>query len=254
MTIAKKFLAVVLSVLTLLSVCAFSASAANAPEVSLTIVSETPTTVVVRLTLEKGECNAFDATFVTSSAIRKCTEINVAQNACEFFMSNPDEKKFAATSLNSVIQAKRVICDATFEKKTSAAISNSDIKLNVTNCAITETIDGRVVNTDITNLVKVNVNFKTFILNSKSYTVNYKDSFAISCETNYPAEDLTWTSSDEGVVKVDENGNVYASGKGNATITVTSADGYVNETCDVEVKYSFGQWLIVIFLFGWIWY
>ncbi len=68
---------------------------------------------------------------------------------------------------------------------------------------------------------------------------------------------VTYSSSNPSVATVDENGNVYASGKGSAEITCTVTDQYgnvVTDTCDVEVKYSFGQWLIVILLFGWIWY
>lgn len=65
------------------------------------------------------------------------------------------------------------------------------------------------------------------------------------------------SSSDPSVATVDENGNIYGAGKGNATITCTVTDEFgnvVSDTCDVEVNYTFGQWLIVIFLFGWIWY
>lgn len=45
--------------------------------------------------------------------------------------------------------------------------------------------------------------------------------------------------------------------KGTATITCTVTDSNgntVTDTCNVTVKYNFGQWLIVIILFGWIWY
>ncbi len=68
---------------------------------------------------------------------------------------------------------------------------------------------------------------------------------------------VTYSSSDPSVATVDENGNVYASGKGSAEITCTVTDQYgnvVTDTCDVNVSYSFGQWLIIILLFGWIWY
>ena len=57
--------------------------------------------------------------------------------------------------------------------------------------------------------------------------------------------------------QVDENGNVYAAKTGSATITVTITDEYgnkVTDTCDVNVQYTWWQWIIVIVLFGWIWY
>ncbi len=91
-------------------------------------------------------------------------------------------------------------------------------------------------------------------------SMNYKDSTTVT--PNISADEgveytVTYSSSEPSVATVDENGNVYASGKGDATITCTVTDEYgnvVTDTCDVEVKYSFGQWLIIILLFGWIWY
>lgn len=68
---------------------------------------------------------------------------------------------------------------------------------------------------------------------------------------------VKYSSSNTKVATVDENGKVYAAKKGSATITCTVTDSNGNtvyDTCKVTVKYSFGQWLIKILLFGWIWY
>lgn len=68
---------------------------------------------------------------------------------------------------------------------------------------------------------------------------------------------VKYSSSNTKVATVDENGKVYAAKKGSATITCTVTDSNgntVQDTCKVTVKYSFGQWLIKILLFGWIWY
>lgn len=68
---------------------------------------------------------------------------------------------------------------------------------------------------------------------------------------------VAYSSSNIDVAYIDENGEIYASGKGNAEITVTVTDEFgntVTDTCNVEVTYNFGQWLIIILLFGWIWY
>lgn len=68
---------------------------------------------------------------------------------------------------------------------------------------------------------------------------------------------VTYSSSNPEVVVVDENGNLTATGKGTAEITVTVTDengNVVTDTCEVEVKYNWWQWIIVIVLFGWIWY
>lgn len=253
MRIAKRLLAVLLSALMLLSVCAFSASAVTAPEFSLTLVSETDKEAVVRVTFVKGDFNAFDATFVTSSAITGCTAIESSAEGFSLNMGNAQTEKITAVAMSDVSNGT-VVCTATFTKKTSAQITESDIRLVFDSCAATVPISNGVQNIDVTDLVKVTVNFKYFTLGETSIATNYKETVTVNYETNYAPEDLIWTSSNEKVAQVDENGNVYASGTGNATITVTSADGMVNETVDVEVTYTVLQWIIVIVLFGWIWY
>ncbi|MDY6061204.1 MAG: DUF6273 domain-containing protein [Oscillospiraceae bacterium] len=92
----------------------------------------------------------------------------------------------------------------------------------------------------------IKINYK------KSETINY--SVTADKGSKYS---VSFTSSNPKVVTVDENGKVYAAKKGSATITCTVTDSNgntVQDTCKVTVKYSFGQWLIKILLFGWIWY
>ena len=91
-------------------------------------------------------------------------------------------------------------------------------------------------------------------------TMNYKSSTTIKPKID--ADDgvkytVKYESSNPKVASVDENGNVRAPKKGNATITVTVTYQYgnvVKDTCTVTVKYTFIQWIIKILLFGWIWY
>ena len=91
-------------------------------------------------------------------------------------------------------------------------------------------------------------------------TMNYKKSATIT--PNITADDgaeytVKYSSSNTSIARVDDNGNVYGAKRGSATITCTVTDSNgntVQDTCNVNVKYSFGQWLIVILLFGWIWY
>ena len=49
-------------------------------------------------------------------------------------------------------------------------------------------------------------------------------------------QNVTWSSSDENVAKVDAKGNVTAMGKGNAVITVKSQDGGFIASCNVTVQ------------------
>ena len=68
---------------------------------------------------------------------------------------------------------------------------------------------------------------------------------------------VKYESSNPKVASVDKNGKVTALKKGTAKITCTVTDSNgntVSDTCNVTVKYNFGQWLIIILLFGWIWY
>ena len=68
---------------------------------------------------------------------------------------------------------------------------------------------------------------------------------------------VTYSSSNPKVATVDENGKVYGAKKGSTEITVTVTDEYgntVSDTCKVNVTYAWWQWIIVIVLFGWIWY
>ena len=53
---------------------------------------------------------------------------------------------------------------------------------------------------------------------------------------NADDKSVTWTSSDETVATVDENGLVTAVGKGTVTITVTTTDGGKTAICEVTVK------------------
>jgi uncharacterized protein YjdB len=48
---------------------------------------------------------------------------------------------------------------------------------------------------------------------------------------------VTWTSSNPDVVDVDQNGTVTGKAAGNATITVTTADGSFTDTCTVTVYF-----------------
>ena len=91
-------------------------------------------------------------------------------------------------------------------------------------------------------------------------TLNYKKSTTLN-PTIKADEGADYTvkyeSSNPKVASVDKNGKVYAAKRGTATITCTVTDSNgntVSDTCNVTVKYNFGQWLIKILLFGWIWY
>jgi len=92
----------------------------------------------------------------------------------------------------------------------------------------------------------IGLNYKKSVALNPSVTVDENASYTV-----------TYTSSNPSVARVDENGNVYGAKKGSAEITVTVTDEYgntISDTCKVNVTYAWWQWIIVIVLFGWIWY
>ena len=91
-------------------------------------------------------------------------------------------------------------------------------------------------------------------------SLNYKDSATINPNINVDADvgyTVEYISSNTDIVTVDGNGKVIATGTGDATVTVTVTDEYgnvVTDNCNISVEYTWWQWIIIIVLFGWIWY
>ena len=115
------------------------------------------------------------------------------------------------------------------------------------------------------NNITLTAKFAPIPKNVKSVSIddislNYKKSTTL--KPTIKADDgakytVKYESSNPKVASVDKNGKVTALKKGSAKITCIVTDelgGTVTDTCKVTVKYSFGQWLIKILLFGWIWY
>ena len=72
---------------------------------------------------------------------------------------------------------------------------------------------------------------------SETLTVgDAKTLIATVSPSNASNQAVTWTSSDETVASVDENGKVTALKAGEATITVTTTDGSKKATCEVTVQ------------------
>ncbi len=68
---------------------------------------------------------------------------------------------------------------------------------------------------------------------------------------------IVYESSDENVATIDKDGNVKTTGRGEGVITytVTLENGKeITQSIGIKVVYTPRQWLIIIFLFGWLWY
>ena len=75
--------------------------------------------------------------------------------------------------------------------------------------------------------------------------------------SNFEEFKAFFVSNDELPDYVDDYGNVDTYTVGSSTVAcfaVTTSGSISATTCEVTVRYSFFQWLIRIFLFGWIWY
>ncbi len=95
-------------------------------------------------------------------------------------------------------------------------------------------------------------------INEENIAMQYKgNSEKLTVSTIPVGADQTkieWISSNTSVVMVDDNGNITPTGTGSATITAKVNGTQINDTCTVTVSYAWWQWIIVIVLFGWIWY
>jgi len=90
-------------------------------------------------------------------------------------------------------------------------------------------------------------------------TVFAKTSFRLDAavQTTGSPCTLTYSSDRPDVAAVDDSGVVTTLKSGAAAITVTASDRYgfsQSAVCTVTVRYDWWQWLIRIFLFGWLWY
>lgn len=125
-----------------------------------------------------------------------------------------------------------------------------------------EGIERRVCNTcgidEERSIPKLVATPTELVMSMQEIGMNYKQTTRLFVnvlpeEAAYSAE-IIWESSNPSVATVDEEGAVYAVAPGTATITAKTADGKLTATCEVTVKYSFLQWIIIYILFGWIWY
>ena len=109
-------------------------------------------------------------------------------------------------------------------------------------------------------IMSISQNVKSVSISDIS--LNYKQSTTLKPTikadngTKYKVE---YSTSNAKVATVDQNGKVTATkrGSGTATITCTVTDSngnVVKDTCKVSVSLTWWQWIIIIVLFGWIWY
>lgn len=252
----KKIIAVMMAVLTALSLFAVSVSAVEAPTFELKVVSQDSTKAVIQLSIVSGTVNSLDMTFTTSSAIKSINYM-ITTDAFDAYAKELQKQggqcvssAYAATkkiSVASTIGIKNTsIYEISVNKKSSADLVADDFKATCTECVVN--------GTSVTSSVKIQSIFGALEINEEAVALNYKAKTKLTLTTKLSAKDIVWESSNTKVATVDANGNVYAAGTGSAVITAKNAKGTVSDTCKVTVSYAWWQWIIVIVLFGWLWY
>lgn len=262
MKLFKKITAVLLAVMLIIGGAAVSASAADvkAPTFSLKVKSKTNSAVTLELSLVSGNISSMDVRFKTSSKLGDCKEIKIASDFSKLkndyadanhAVTNASSTETAMFSMASSkpIEAPLSIITVTFAKK-SGEISDSDYNAVFESCVV---ISGSK-NVDVASSVSVLKSSGYITLDSTEVSGNYKDVKSIGYSSSYSKDQIKWTSSNTKVATVDENGKVTMTGQGTATITAKSIDNATEATCKVTVTYSTWQWIIIIVLFGWIWY
>lgn len=258
MKMFRKILAAVIAVVIALSVLAVSASAESKPTFLLKMTSQTSSEVTFELSLVSGSFNSFDAKLNVSGSIGACKEINMteefkqAKNALEDKGSMITAAKNANTamiSFASTMSYSKAAPMYTFKfEKSSGKVSVNNYDVDFSSCVLTdgnENIDME----DSISIIKGHILFDQTSINA-----NYKQTKKLDCDSSFSASEIKWSSSNSKVATVDDSGNVKMTGTGSATITAMSADGLIASTCSVNVSYAWWQWIIIIVLFGWIWY
>lgn len=244
--IVKKSFSLVLACLMLLAVIPMTASAKNEnPEFSISVLSETKSELVITLDLTAGKFNCFDLGFTAKSGYA-CTKIVKGSAMVDFtdeceesgaaitFASNSKKGLVSFASTNT-FSKKGPVIKATFSKS-SAAYAPGDITVDFSNCALTEGSKSITLNPTVSN-------------GSKEYEVvlYYHDTY----KADTGNKKAKWSTDNKKVAIVNDQGEIHAGIKGNATITATY-DNYV-VYYKVTVKFNFIQSLLYYVAFGFIW-
>ncbi len=100
------------------------------------------------------------------------------------------------------------------------------------------TVDGTFTATCNITVISSLIEADGITLNKNSQTINLNDSIqlvAIVTPSDASDKTITWSSSDEAVATVDNNGNVTGVGEGNALITATTHNG-LTASCNISVE------------------
>ena len=214
----------------------------NTTTKSITFAPDFDTSNVTNMTYMFYNCKALTSINISSFNTENVTDMNHMFSECSS-LSNLDLSNFDLTSLSDDLNH-----DSTFQDCTSLQTINipinlhKDIPLPGTFC--------REDNPDIiyTSLptaqtssfiiVKVNIPTTGVTVTPTNQTINVGKTFTITptvTPDNATDKNIIWTSSDDTIATVDDNGKVTALMEGTATITATTNDGGFTASCVITV-------------------
>ena len=163
----------------------------------------------------------------------KATKVQLSETSLEI------NKGQTATLLLNVTP-KNFTDEVTWKSSNTNVVTISDAGVVTAKAAGTATIRVTVGSVSASCKVTVLQPVTSISLNKSSLTLEGGDSFTLVASV-YPSDaynkQVKWSTSDERVVSVDQQGNVTATGKGKATITAMAADGSgVYRNCTVTVN------------------
>ncbi len=178
---------------------------------------------------EGGNVNSVDATHIpidTANTIGKFT--------CSYYSGKGNSLDFSNVDISITFAVKEgaELGDYTFALDTANSYINL---LNDDN--ITETPVAAVTAASATTVTIIErVTGVTLDQNTMELTYGADGKLTATVHPDYATnQNVIWSSSDESIVTVDEDGNVTATGVGKAMVTVTTEDGGYQASCVVTV-------------------
>jgi hypothetical protein len=90
---------------------------------------------------------------------------------------------------------------------------------------------------------------------NNALSLTYHDNTTLFSDIDRRAPELTWKSSNEKALKIDNNGLISYNRMARGTTVITgSANGVDYVTVNVTVSIAWWQWIIIVLLLGFIWY
>jgi len=209
---------------------------------SVTFATGFDTSNVTNMTYMFYNCKALTSINISSFNTENVTDMNHMFSECSS-LSNLDLSNFDLTSLSDDLNHDSTLQDCTSLQTIDIPLNlHKDIPLPGTFC--------REDNPDIiyTSLptaqtssfiiVKVNIPTTGVTVTPTNQTINVGNTFTITptvTPDNATDKSVIWTSSDDTIATVDDNGTVTALMEGTATITATTNDGGFTASCVITV-------------------